>query len=68
MATVLVDRGDGHLFKVAEGDVKKFIAANPGSFLFGEAPVQVSEPEVEVTSDAVATPSPRVSHERARKE
>ena len=68
MATVLVDRGDGHLFKVTAGDVKKFIAANPGSFLFGEVPVHVSEPDVEATSDTVAPRSPRVSHERARKE
>lgn len=34
---IRVDRGDGNLIKLTQAEVDKFIAANPGSFVFGQS-------------------------------
>lgn len=36
---VRVDRGDGHLFNMKEGEFKEYLAANPGARMLGPRPV-----------------------------
>ena len=51
---VRVDRGDGHLFNIKEGDFKEYLAANPGAKLIGRRPTHDDTEVTQREHDATA--------------
>lgn len=65
---IRVDRGDGKLFQYAEGDVKAFLAANPGAHVVPGRKGGTSETPAEVAATVVAKTTKRGAAAKAEEE